>query len=55
MRRGFIFHLLKNESQTTGAMMRESTQRRKVCDNKAATCRDETVVELQGEDVMRVG
>lgn len=54
MRRGFIFHLLKNESQTAGAMMRESTQRWKVCDNKAATCRDKTVVELQGEDVMRV-
>lgn len=35
-------------------MMRESTQRRKVCDNKAANCRDETVVEPQGEDVMRV-
>lgn len=54
MRRGFIGNLLKNDSQMAGAMMGESTQRWKMCDNKAATYVDETVVEPQGEDAMRV-
>lgn len=35
-------------------MMRESTQRRKMHDNKAATYGNEILVEPQGEDVMHV-